>query len=121
MIREQIEAKLRAAFDPMYLEVVDESYRHNVPAGSESHFKVVLVSDRFTGERFLNRHRMIYGTLTEELSNTVHARRCTPTRLKNGKRYRIRFRLAAVPRRGEHRLEIPFATAGAFPVCCLQI
>lgn len=59
--------------DPMYLEVVDESYRHNVPAGSESHFKVVLVSDRFTGERFLNRHRMIYGTLTEELSNTVHA------------------------------------------------
>lgn len=72
MIREQIEAKLRAAFDPMYLEVVDESYRHNVPAGSESHFKVVLVSDRFTGERFLNR-RMIYGTLTEELSNTVHA------------------------------------------------
>ncbi len=46
MIREQIEAKLRAAFDPMYLEVVDESYRHNVPAGSESHFKVVLVSDR---------------------------------------------------------------------------
>ncbi|WP_142890648.1 BolA/IbaG family iron-sulfur metabolism protein, partial [Klebsiella pneumoniae] len=47
MIREQIEAKLRAAFDPVYLEVVDESYRHNVPAGSESHFKVVLVSDRF--------------------------------------------------------------------------
>nr|HCN3337928.1 transcriptional regulator BolA [Klebsiella pneumoniae] len=39
----------------------------------KSHFKVVLVSDRFTGERFLNRHRMIYGTLTEELSNTVHA------------------------------------------------
>ena len=59
MIREQIEAKLRAAFDPVYLEVVDESYRHNVPAGSESHF--------------LNRHRMIYGTLTEELSSTVHA------------------------------------------------
>ncbi len=79
MIREQIEAKLRAAFDPMYLEVVDESYRHNVPAGSESHFKVVLVSDRFTGERFLNRHRMIYGTLTEELSIRCMPRRCTPT------------------------------------------
>lgn len=82
MIREQIEEKLRTAFDPVFLEVVDESYRHNVPAGSESHFKVVLVSDRFTGERFLNRHRMIYGTyrhrmiygtLTAELSTTVHA------------------------------------------------
>ncbi len=74
MIREQIEAKLRAAFDPMYLEVVDESYRHHVPAGSESHFKVVLVSDRFTGERVLNRQRMIYGTQTSELCNTVQAR-----------------------------------------------
>lgn len=73
MIREQIETKLRAAFEPVFLEVVDESYRHNVPAGSESHFKVVLVSDRFVGERFLNRHRMIYGTLTEELAGSVHA------------------------------------------------
>ena len=73
MIREQIEDKLRAAFEPVFLEVVDESYRHNVPAGSESHFKVVLVSDRFSGERFLNRHRMIYGTLAAELSSTVHA------------------------------------------------
>ncbi|OAT33820.1 BolA family cell division protein [Buttiauxella brennerae ATCC 51605] len=73
MMREQIESKLRAAFEPVFLEVVDESYRHNVPAGSESHFKVVLVSDRFVGERFLNRHRMIYGTLSVELSTTVHA------------------------------------------------
>lgn len=30
MIREQIEEKLRAAFQPVFLEVVDESYRHNV-------------------------------------------------------------------------------------------
>lgn len=73
MIREQIEDKLRAAFEPVYLEVVDESYRHNVPAGSESHFKVVLVSDRFTGERFLNRHRLIYGNLADELASGVHA------------------------------------------------
>lgn len=72
MIREQIEAKLEAAFNPMFLEVIDESYRHNVPAGSESYFKVVLVSDRFVGERFLSRHRMIYGTLAEELSTSVH-------------------------------------------------
>ena len=73
MIREHIEEKLRTAFNPVFLEVVDESYRHNVPAGSESHFKVVLLIYCFIGERFLNRHRMIYGTLTEELSSTVHA------------------------------------------------
>ncbi len=57
----------------MFLEVVDESYRHNVPAGSESTLKWFWSSDRFTGERFLNRHRLIYSTLTEELSTTVHA------------------------------------------------
>lgn len=89
MIREQIEEKLRTAFDPVFLEVVDESYRHNVPAGSESHFKVVLVSDRFTGERFLNRHRMIYGTLTAELSTTVHALALHTYTLKSGKGCRI--------------------------------
>jgi len=73
MFREQIEAKLRAAFDPVYLEVVDESEQHNVPAGAESHFKVVMVSARFTGERILSRHRSIYGVLSEELAGQVHA------------------------------------------------
>ncbi|BBI92715.1 putative regulator of penicillin binding proteins and beta lactamase transcription (morphogene) [Serratia symbiotica str. Tucson] len=73
MVREQIEAKLKAAFEPTHLDVVDESYRHNVPVSSESHFKVVLVSDRFIGERLLTRHRSIYGVLSEELADGVHA------------------------------------------------
>lgn len=73
MIREQIEAKLAAAFEPTHLDVTDESYRHNVPAGSESHFKVVMVSDKFVGERFLSRHRSIYSVLAEELAGSVHA------------------------------------------------
>ena len=73
MIREQIEEKLRVAFQPAHLEVHDESYRHNVPAGSESHFKVVIVSDCFAGQRFLARHRLIYGELAAELAGSVHA------------------------------------------------
>ncbi len=73
MIREQIEAKLAAAFEHTHLEVIDESYRHNVPAGSESHFKVILVSDKFVGERFLSRHRAIYSVLADELAGSVHA------------------------------------------------
>ena len=47
MIRGIIEDKLRNEFQPVHLDVQDESYRHNVPAGSESHFKVVIVTDRF--------------------------------------------------------------------------
>ncbi|KFK97592.1 MULTISPECIES: transcriptional regulator BolA [unclassified Serratia (in: enterobacteria)] len=73
MIREQIETKLRAAFEPAYLDVVNESHRHNVPAGSESHFKVVIVSERFVGERSLKRHRSIYAVLAQELAGGVHA------------------------------------------------
>lgn len=73
MIREQIEVKLRAAFEPQHLEVHDESYRHNVPAGAESHFKVVIVSDKFISQRFIQRHRGIYAELSEELAGSVHA------------------------------------------------
>ncbi|SLM64038.1 MULTISPECIES: transcriptional regulator BolA [Dickeya] len=73
MIRETIEAKLRAEFEPQYLDVINESYRHNVPAGSESHFKVVVVSERFTGERVIGRHRSVYRVLADELEGGVHA------------------------------------------------
>lgn len=72
-MREQIEAQLTAALDPEYLEVVDESHRHNVPAGAESHFKVVLASDQFVGARLISRHRQIYSILSEALAGSVHA------------------------------------------------
>lgn len=73
MMREHIEEKLKKAFQPIHLEVQDESYRHDVPAGSESHFKVIIVTDDFTDQRFLTRHRAIYGVLAEELTDSVHA------------------------------------------------
>ncbi|HSG90755.1 MAG TPA: transcriptional regulator BolA [Pseudomonadales bacterium] len=68
-----IEDKLAEALQPDYLEVVNESSGHNVPAGSESHFKVVLVSDRFVGERLLGRHRAVNRVLADELAGPVHA------------------------------------------------
>lgn len=73
MIQEQIIAKLQAAFAPLHLDVINESHRHNVPAGSESHFKVVLVSDTFCGQRLLARHRAVNAALAEELAHHIHA------------------------------------------------
>ncbi|WP_145549962.1 transcriptional regulator BolA [Yersinia intermedia] len=73
LIREQIEEKLKVAFEPDHLEVINESYRHNVPAGSESHFKIVIVSNKFQDQRFLSRHRAIYSVLADELAGSVHA------------------------------------------------
>ena len=71
--REIIESKLRAAFDPQYLEVLNESHRHNVPAGSETHFKVVLASAAFEGRRSVQRHQQVYAVLGEQLQGGVHA------------------------------------------------
>lgn len=67
-----IEKKLQA-FDPEFLEVVNESHMHNVPEGSESHFKVTVVSDVFSGKMLVARHRMINQALAEELAGSVHA------------------------------------------------
>ncbi len=53
MIRERIEEKLRAAFQPVFLEVVDESYRHNVRPALKAILKLCWSAIRFTGQRFL--------------------------------------------------------------------
>lgn len=71
-VQEVLEAKL-AACDPTHLEVVNESGNHNVPEGSETHFKVVMISDKFEGLRLIQRHRMINEILQEELAGPIHA------------------------------------------------
>lgn len=68
-----IEEKLANGIDAKHLEVVNESNNHNVPPGSESHFKVVLVSDAFEGQSLIARHRTINKLLEDELKNQIHA------------------------------------------------
>ena len=63
--------KLTEAFAPQHLEVINESSGHNVPAGSESHFKVVVVSERFAGQAPLERHRLVNTALADELAGCV--------------------------------------------------
>ncbi|KPV39583.1 hypothetical protein AN478_10615 [Thiohalorhabdus denitrificans] len=72
-IQSAIEDKLRTAFDPEHLEVINESYMHNVPPGSESHFKVYIVSEAFDGEKKVARQRAVNKALAEELAGGVHA------------------------------------------------
>lgn len=68
-----IEQKLTAALNPLHLEVINESSNHNVPPGSESHFKIIAVSAAFTGKPLLARHRLINAALADELQGGVHA------------------------------------------------
>jgi len=70
-IKNSIELKL-LILRPQFLEVVNESYKHNVLEGSESHFKVTIVSDEFNGKILLTRHRMVNNILADEL-HLIHA------------------------------------------------
>lgn len=73
MIKDTIEQKINSGINVSYLEVENESHKHNVPANSETHFKIILVSDDFHGLNKVKQHQAIYGLLSEELAGCVHA------------------------------------------------
>ncbi|MGM0516532.1 MAG: BolA family protein [Pseudomonadota bacterium] len=67
-----LEDTLRAELDPAYLEITDESGQH---AGDrqETHFRVVVVSDRFEGRMLIKRHRMVQDPLKPAFEAGMHA------------------------------------------------
>lgn len=72
-VQTDIETKLAENIDVLHLEVINESANHNVPPGSESHFKLVLVSNDFSEQSLLVRHRAINTILKQELDGIIHA------------------------------------------------
>lgn len=70
---QQIHDLVIDAFAPARLDVIDESHRHNVPAGAESHFKLLIVSDAFSGQGLVARHRSVNRLLADQLAGSVHA------------------------------------------------
>lgn len=72
-IQKTMEAKLRDALAPDHLELINESGSHNVPPGSESHFKATIVSHAFEGQSLIDRHREVNRVLSEELAGLIHA------------------------------------------------
>lgn len=48
-----IRMKLVEKLDPIYLDVINDSYLHSVPENSETHFKVIIVSEQFSGKSLL--------------------------------------------------------------------
>ena len=75
-VETSIKEKLRGAFAPAELKVVNDSHHHaghaSSPGTRESHFSVMVVSDAFAGKSRLERHRMVNAALADELK-TVHA------------------------------------------------
>ena len=75
--RDLIAEILTSAFAPTALDVIDESEQHHGHAGwregGETHFRVKIVSEAFTGKNRVDRHRMVNTALADELNAGVHA------------------------------------------------
>ena len=76
-VADSMRNKLHEALAPVRLDIVDDSARHAGHAGAgqggESHFNVTIECAAFTGVGRLQRQRMVYGALAEELAGPVHA------------------------------------------------
>ena len=76
-VTQAIEEKLRAAFAPRELEVVDDSESHRghggYQEGGESHYNVRIRSEHFKGQSRVARHRAVHGALGAELIGRIHA------------------------------------------------
>jgi len=72
----RIREALRAALDPLELQIADESHLHRGHAGAASgagHFRVRIVSASFAGRSRVQRHRSVYEALRAELGPEIHA------------------------------------------------
>jgi len=76
-IKDRMIAKLEAGLAPTALEIEDESHRHAGHAGArqggETHYRIKVASSRFSGKGRIERHRMVYALLADEIAEGVHA------------------------------------------------
>jgi BolA protein len=73
VVQDQVEQRLTEHFSPLFAEIVNESHMHSVPPGSESHFKVTLVSHAFEGLGLVKRHQEVYRILQPLMGAPIHA------------------------------------------------
>jgi BolA protein len=73
----RIREKLTTALNPDRLEIVDESHRHAGHAGArpggETHFRVEVIAAAFAGKSRIERQRLVYAALKDEMSQQIHA------------------------------------------------
>ena len=72
-VQKLLEAKLNEGLSPQFMDVINESPQHSVPSGSESHFRVILVSDKFQDMPMVKRQKLVFSLIKEELKANVHA------------------------------------------------
>ncbi len=73
MLETLLKTALTEALSPLVLEIDNESHGHNVPKNSETHFRVMLVSEAFVGLNRVKRHQLVYKAASAALEQGVHA------------------------------------------------
>jgi stress-induced morphogen len=72
-VKNRMISKLTECFLPLHLDLINESHQHSVPVGSQTHFKCVIVADRFESMKSVQRHQAVYACLGDDLRSGVHA------------------------------------------------
>lgn len=71
--QQELLERIQAEFQPHFATVENESHMHSSGRGSDSHFKLVIVSDAFEGMRKVQRHQKLYQLFADDLRNGIHA------------------------------------------------
>jgi BolA family transcriptional regulator, general stress-responsive regulator len=76
--KDRIILRLTETFNPIRLDVIDESDQHAGHVGvhdgrTETHFRVRIAASAFASKSRLQQHRMINEALADELAAGVHA------------------------------------------------
>ncbi|MCP5381105.1 MAG: BolA family transcriptional regulator [Kordiimonadaceae bacterium] len=76
-VKENIELKVNKSINPEFLEVMDESHKHAGHAGArpegETHFHINMTASALNGKSRVERQRLIYNILKDELAGPIHA------------------------------------------------
>jgi len=76
-VTSEIEVKLRAAFAPLALNIIDESEQHRGHGGwregGETHFRVEMTSAALNGLSRVAQQRAVFSVLKDEMAGPVHA------------------------------------------------
>jgi BolA protein len=76
-VSDTIKKKLVAQFKPTNLEIIDESHLHSGHVGArpegETHFRLIISSETLAGRTRIEKQRLIYKALKEELAGPIHA------------------------------------------------
>ena len=74
------EQRLRTAlvnrFDPVELDIEDESHHHAGHAGAaggHGHYRIRIVAEAFRGVTPVARHRLVYAAVADLLTTDIHA------------------------------------------------